>query len=167
MNDLGDIPMPTDFRYKDIAANGRPEHTKTDSFRLRHPSMDVGRRAKLFAPFDALKGFNEAVSAKNELYVPRKELSEEEQEELNRRLAILRRMTMNSRLARGNALQITVTCYFPCTDENSDAFRVRGQYRTVKGICMRIDPESSKTLVGSTWVDFKDICRIEGAPGLF
>jgi hypothetical protein len=27
--------------------------------------MDLSRRAKIFAPFDALKGFNEAIEEKN------------------------------------------------------------------------------------------------------
>ena len=167
MSAIGDIPMPSGFRYKDIAAQGRPEHTKTDAFRLRHPSMDVGRRAKIFAPFDALKGFNEAVSAKNELYVSRQELSEEDTSELNRRLTILREKTENSRIARENAIRLTVTCYFPCTDENSEAFAVRGQYRTITGICMSVDPSEKKVLVGNSWLAFKDIRRIEGPAGLF
>lgn len=167
MFSIGDIPMPAGFRYKDIAARGRPEHTKMDAFRLRHPSMDVRRRAKIFAPFDALKGFSSAISAKNELYVNKKDLSEEDQAELNRRLTILREMTPNTRLARENAVPVTVTCYYPCTDANSEAFSVRGQYRTVTGICMKVDPHDKRVLVGTTWIDFKDICRIQGPAGLF
>lgn len=39
--------------------------------------MDVGHRAKQFAPFAALRGFEESVRKKEILYEPRKELSEE------------------------------------------------------------------------------------------
>jgi len=63
MSRIGDIPMPADFRYRNILLRGRPKHEKTDSFRLRHPSMDIGKRAKIFAPFDALKGFDEAIAS--------------------------------------------------------------------------------------------------------
>lgn len=65
------------------------KHEKFDSFRLKHPSMDYGKRVKIFSPFDALRGFNEAVSAKEVLYEYKRELSDGEKEELNRRLAIL------------------------------------------------------------------------------
>ena len=58
---LGDMSMPEGFRYRSVSLKGKPQHDKTDSFRLRHPSMDVGRRAKIFAPFDALRGFSAAV----------------------------------------------------------------------------------------------------------
>ena len=37
--------------------------SRNDSFRLRHPSMDPGKRAKIFAPFDALAGFSDALAA--------------------------------------------------------------------------------------------------------
>ena len=56
--------MPAGFRYKEIFLRGKPFHAQTDAFRIRHPGMDVGKRAKIFAPFNALRGFNEAVAAK-------------------------------------------------------------------------------------------------------
>ena len=99
MATIGDFPMPEDFRYKDVYLKGKPQHSKTDPFRLRHPSMDVRKRAKIFAPFDALKGYNEAVAAKNVLYEDKRELNEEDQDELNRRLGILHNLTYNSRMA--------------------------------------------------------------------
>ena len=65
MADLGDIPMPENFRYRHALDGGKPQHEKTDPFRIRHPSMDVKKRAKIFAPFDALKGFGDAIAAQN------------------------------------------------------------------------------------------------------
>lgn len=61
MKELGHMDMPADFPYRDVLAKGRPRHDRLDSFRIRHPQMDPGRRAKLFAPFDALRGFSEAI----------------------------------------------------------------------------------------------------------
>ena len=51
--------------------------------------MDVGRRAKQFAPFAALRGLDETVRQQEILYEPRKILSEEKQNELDMKLRIL------------------------------------------------------------------------------
>ena len=72
------MAMPADFRYRDVFLKGKPQHDRFDLFRIRHPSMDVGRRAKIFSPFDALKGFNEAIASKDVLYRERVELSDED-----------------------------------------------------------------------------------------
>ena len=58
----GYTAVPKDFPYFEVLRKGMPEHEKTDPFRIRHPRMDVGHRAKIFAPFDALKGFNEELA---------------------------------------------------------------------------------------------------------
>ena len=63
MAGLGDSPMPEDFAYRDVFAKGRPQHPTTDPFGIRHPAMEPGRRAKIFAPFDALRGFSAAIMA--------------------------------------------------------------------------------------------------------
>lgn len=56
-------PLPEHFKYRDAYLRGRPQHQKTDPFRIRHPLMDIGKRAKIFAPFDALRGFSAALMA--------------------------------------------------------------------------------------------------------
>ena len=35
------------------------KNSKLNSLYIKHPSMDLGRRAKIFSPFDALKGFSD------------------------------------------------------------------------------------------------------------
>ena len=42
----------------------------------RHP-MDVGRRAKQFAPFAALRGLDETIRQQEIIYEPKRDLSEE------------------------------------------------------------------------------------------
>ena len=54
----------------------------------RYPKMPSGARAKQFMPFDALKGFQEALRSKEQPTEPRKELPEDWAEELDRRLRI-------------------------------------------------------------------------------
>ena len=66
MERLGDTPEPAGFRYREIFRKGKPQHTETDPFRCRHPCMEVGRRARIFAPFDALRGFREALAGRED-----------------------------------------------------------------------------------------------------
>ncbi|MBQ9061904.1 MAG: hypothetical protein IJ121_03605 [Eubacterium sp.] len=63
MRAVGAMEMPVNFRYRDVFLKGKPQHDRFDPFRIRHPGMERRRRAKIFAPFDALKGFNEAIAA--------------------------------------------------------------------------------------------------------
>ena len=69
MNTVGYMSMPDGFRYREVFMKGKPQHEMFDKFSVRHPKMDVGKRAKIFAPFDALKGFNEAIADKEIPYV--------------------------------------------------------------------------------------------------
>ena len=50
------------------------------------PKMSMANRAKQFAPFDALKGFQEALRKKEKMPIPRKELADEKAEEINEKL---------------------------------------------------------------------------------
>ena len=54
--------MITD-RYKKVYERGKPKHGPFDDFSIKHPAMDLSRRAKIFSPFDALKGFNEEIAS--------------------------------------------------------------------------------------------------------
>ena len=147
MSAVGAMAMPVNFRYREVFLKGKPRHDRWDPFRIKHPCMDRGKRAKIFAPFDALRGFDEAVSAKDVLYENQIALSEEDRDELNRRLEILYNLTYNSRMARANRVRVTVTYYEPCRDENHEAYGLRGQYRTVTGICLNVDADETKTIL--------------------
>ena len=62
MTTVGYMPMPGDFKYADVLRKGRPKHDPSDPFLAKHPPMPAGRWAKIFAPFDALKGFSESIA---------------------------------------------------------------------------------------------------------
>ena len=53
--------MLTD-RYRKVYEKGKPKHEPYDDFSIKHPPMDLTRRAKIFSPFDALKGFNDEIA---------------------------------------------------------------------------------------------------------
>ena len=156
---IGYMPMPGDFRYKSVFLQGRPRHLPWDSFDLRHPRMDPGKRAKIFSPFDALRGFGGMVAAKNVLYVDRVEPDEGEKEELNRRLCVLARLTRNSRAARENRPEVSVTYFLPCEDPDSPAFGARGRYVTVSGVCGRVSRR--EILLDGASIPLEDVVAVE------
>ena len=168
MSTIGVMAMPADFRYREVFLKGKPQHDRCDPFRIRHPRMNTGHRAKIFAPFDAIKGFNEAVSAKEVLYENRIELSPEDAAELDRRLTILHNLTYNSRMARANRVQVSVTYYQPCMDPNHDDYRLRGQYQTISGICWNVDAEVNRTItIDRMKLSLDDVLRIDALDDVF
>ncbi len=164
---LGYMGMPADFKYKSVYLKGKPVHGELDPFSLKHPTMDRSKRAKIFSPFDALKGFSDAVAAKDILYINKPELTDEEKTEINKKLVILSSLTRNSRMARENHIEITVEYFSPCTDRNSPAYGVKGQRVSLKGICRRVDSTLSRSItVDQATVRFDDILAItaDGIP---
>ena len=87
-------------KYREALRRGRPEHGPYDEFSLRHPKMPLGQRAKIFSPFDALAGFSEAIDDKLVRYVEKRELTEEEQAQLNLVLTELHERTQRRRAAK-------------------------------------------------------------------
>ena len=168
MSMIGAMAMPVNFRYRDVFLKGKPRHDRYDSFRIRHPKMPPGKRAKLFAPFDALRGFDFAILMTNEIYTDRVIMSPEDREELDRRLSVLHDLTYNSRIARANRPQVAVTYYEPCSDVNSEAYGRQGQYKTISGICCNVDAEVTKTiLVNRMRIYMENIRRIDSPDDIF
>ncbi len=168
MSAIGVMTMPANFRYRDVFLKGKPRHDICDPFRIRHPVMDTRHRAKIFSPFDALKGFDDAVAAKDVLYDSRVELSPEESAELDRRLSILRDLTYNGRMARTNRVEVSVTYFESCQDEDHGGFGQRGSYRTVTGICYNVDTEIEQAItIDRIKIPLDDILKIEAAGNVF
>ena len=156
--------IPDGFRYREVFLRGKPHHERFDDFDAKHPKMSRGKRAKIFAPYDALKGFSEAVAAKDIIYVDPVELEQQDSEELNRRLNILHGLTGNGRVAKRNRVTVTVTYYVPCEDPESFSYGSKGQYKTVTGICWGVDPDILKTInIDSRQISLYNILRIESA----
>ncbi|MBR5109944.1 MAG: hypothetical protein IK099_07095 [Clostridia bacterium] len=152
--------VPLDFPYLQVFLQGRPRHDR-DDFYFRHPPMEQGKRAKLFAPYDALDGYSESVREKNTVYTDRIIPDESETEELNRRLAILHALTRNSRLAKKNQVKAAVRYYVPCTDEHSFSRGIRGQYLTETGTVRKVDLEITRTItVNRNAIPIDDILSI-------
>ena len=116
---IGYMPMPVNFEYRSLFLHGRPKHEKFDDFWRKHPPMDRTHRAKIFSAFDALAGFDGWIASKEVRYCDRRYLSEEEHDNLDRKLSVLRGLTRNSKEVRRNKPVVTVQYFSPCTDRNS------------------------------------------------
>ena len=162
---VGYMEMPRGFGHRDLLARGKPVH-EGDAFFARHPPMGNARRAKLFSPFDALAGFDEAVSSKDVLYEDKRELAVEDARELDRRIGILERLTYNGRVARANRPRVKVEYFCVCTDQQSFSYGLQGRYKTVSGICWRVDRVGGTIQVDQQLIPLSDVFQIENQ-GLF
>ena len=139
-----EISIPDDFPYREAFTRGRPVHEKFDSFSIKHPAMPLEKRAKIFSPFDALKGFNDAISSRDVIYDSRKELSEEDMQMLDEKLSVLKKLTINGNAARANSTYVEIE-YFRLHEED-DASDEKGTYMTECGNLMKID-DLSRTVI--------------------
>ena len=104
---------------------------------MARTKMSREERAKQFMPFAALKGYPEALQKKEKIVVPKVELSEDYQEELNR---ILLQVKVND--------MITVT-YFQ-----------KDEYLKVTGMVSKIDKSASFLQIVHTKIPLDDIYQI-------
>ena len=159
---FGDVIFPQNFKYIEVIRKGKPQHEKYDNFYLKHPPMELSKRAKIFSPFDALKGFNDAVASKEIIYEERKELNDEDKRELVIKLNILYNLTLNSKIAKENNITAEITYFIPCNDTNNEAYMLKGKYETVKGIVQKVDTVIHKTIkINDIEIAIGDIIKIE------
>ena len=134
-------------KYGNIINMERPVHNG-DLFSRRHPKML--NRAKIFAPFAALVGFEDRVRNKEIEYVARHLLSEEQETRLN--------VVMN-RISRGDSVSVK---YFElCSDHENEAFGRLGQYKTVSGCVRWVDAVGQRLVLDEITIDFGDLYQLE------
>lgn len=104
---------------------------------VNRPKMDRADRAKQFMPFDAVKGLQEALREKERIIVPKVELAEDYQDELDRIIRMLKVTDM-----------VTVV-YFR-----------EGEYIKITGLISKIDKESGYMNVVNTRINFEDIFKL-------
>jgi hypothetical protein len=106
---------------------------------IKRGNMDRQNRAKQFMPFDALKGFREALAEKERIVVPKRDLSEEQKEELDRKLRQVR-------------VKDIITVEF---------FQNR-EYVQLTGMVSRVDVTSRILCIVNTKIPFDDISDLQG-----
>lgn len=100
--------------------------------------MPVSQRAKIFAPFDALRGFSAALRAKEKIRRPRRSLLDDKLEELNSKACALK---------KGD--QISVLYYS------------EDDYLSVSGSLSEIDPVNRVLSVAGKEIGFDDIYELD------
>ena len=159
---IGFMKMPADFRYRHVLEKGKPRHDKYSRFRIRHPEIPCSRRAKIFAPFDALKGFNEAISSKNINYTDRPVLSAYQKNILNRKLSELQKDILLRSSSGKTGVDVSVTYFELCTNRENEAYGIRGLIKTVTGCCRRIDAEVSRCIeLDGLTISFEDLLDVD------
>lgn len=106
--------------------------------RPRRP-MPIGERTKIFAPFAALKGLDEALAEKEKVRIPKKEISDDMAEEINRALKDLKRGEV-----------VTVIYY-----DNTEM-----QYRQMTGEFIKIDKIKKNLQINDEIIDSEDLYNI-------
>ena len=103
----------------------------------KRPKMSISNRAKQFAPFDALKGFREALKEKEKIKIDKKELSDDRSKEINDLLKDMK-----------EGMLITIVYY-------SD-----GEYIQLTGIIVKIEKQKRCMQIAETIIYFDDIYDI-------
>ncbi len=137
-------------KYDDIL---HTEYPWISSDIIKHPRMRVEDRAKIFVPFAALKGYEEAIAAKQRIVVPRKDLSEEAKEYLDSQLGGIELL-----LTKGLHPIITVV-YF---QKDKDSSEVGGEYIQFTGMVAKFDRTSRILQIVDKRLRLDDIYGIEG-----
>lgn len=127
-------------KYADIMDLSRPAST--------HPKMRREERAKLFAPFAALSGHDEAVHARDKVLVPQILLEMHSQERLDRRLQNLRK-----------GEYVTVTWFVPL---KQTAEGTLGEYRTLRDRVRRLDVYDRVLVLEHETIYLDDLKDIRG-----
>ncbi len=121
--------------------------------KVKHPRMSVEDRAKIFTPFAALKGYEEAIVAKQKIVVPRIELSEESKEYLDLQMEKIEQL-----LRKGHPPIITVVFFQKGKVSNEDG----GEYIQFTGMTAKLDRTSHILQIVDKRLRLEDIYSIEG-----
>lgn len=134
-------------KYK-IFLLGRPAHSISDPFLIRHPRMSMRKRAKLFKPFAALKGYEDLLSEKNRIYERKRDLTEEECDHLNEALLHIR---------KGSIIKVE---YFVAPDSKT----IEGTYEKIVGVVQSLDVIKQSMVLDGTTIHFDDLFQITFDP---
>jgi len=105
--------------------------------------MSNDRRAKQFAPFQALKGLSEAIAEKERIPTPKRILAEDALSELNQKL---------SQLRKGSIVTVVYYCIY------------EQQYHQLTGSVVKVDAYWGLLQVGHMSIGFSEITEIEFLP---
>ena len=152
--------------YSDIIGRERPVH-KNDGFDIRHPKMRRQLRAKQFAPFDALAGFQETVEEHQTVTVRPKLLSEGERDGINETLLQIQERFLAWKRDRKRGVPentpVRVSVTFFKRDRRQESIHadgIRGDTVRLVGNVTAFDAVSQVLRVSGVLIPFSDIYEI-------
>ena len=145
--------------YHAIRQEHRPLHDG-DAFSVRHPKMDITKRAKLFMPFDALRGFDAAIdiAKSSAVLVRRRDLDEGETAALDKKL---RRLSGLFQACRRHHRTMTVSATHFVEKAKDGNGAPLGAYEAVRGDLTALNPVHQYLVIDSVRIAFSDIGTIE------
>ena len=149
------IIRTTKFEYADIINRVRPIH-KTDGFSYKYPRMSTEKRAKMFAPFAALSGYDEALADKEIIYENKRALTDDEYFDLDCKIATIYEKCSNSILARENGVEVRILYFEPLADDE-----LHGRYLEVSGLVTKIRPDKETITILDKEISLRSIYKLE------
>ena len=134
-------------QYDDIINLDRPKSIR--------PKMSLRDRAKIFMPFAALKGYEEAIEYQKIELKERVELSEEGKEELDKKLKSIYQMQDFS-----SDVLFKIVYYKVYEDVSREENRELGKYIEKIGHKVKINYTFSKIKIDDVFIDINDIYDI-------
>lgn len=134
-------------QYDDIINLDRPKSIR--------PKMSLRDRAKIFMPFAALKGYEEAIEYQKIELKERIELMEEGREALDEKLKLINEMQDKS-----SDILYKIVYYKVYEDVSREENRELGKYIEKKGRKVKVDYTFSKIKIDDVFIDIKDVYDI-------
>lgn len=134
-------------------------HKYDDIIEVQYPFKDIEKirtmtieeRAKIFAPFAALKGHSEAIAARQKIVTSKVELSEESAQQMDYSL-----MDIDNQLKRGKH-PIIKLIYF----KQDVRFKDKGEYIELSGVVAKLNKELRWIQIVNKKINLDDICMLE------
>jgi hypothetical protein len=134
-------------------------HKYDDIIEVQYPFKDIEKirtmtieeRAKIFAPFAALKGHSEAIAAKQKIVASKVELSEESAQQMDYSL-----MDIDNQLKSGKH-PIIKLIYF----KQDLRLKDKGEYIELSGVVAKLNKELRWIQIVNKKINLDDICMLE------
>lgn len=134
-------------------------HKYDDIIEVQYPFKDIEKirtmtieeRAKIFAPFAALKGHSEAIAARQKIVTSKVELSEESAQQMDYSL-----MDIDNQLKHGKH-PIIKLIYF----KQDVRFKDKGEYIELSGVVAKLNKELRWIQIVNKKINLDDICMLE------
>ena len=149
------IIRATKFEYADIINRVRPIH-KADRFSYKYPRMSSEKRAKIFAPFAALSGYDDALAEKEVIYDIKRVLTDDEYCDLDCKIATIYEKGSNSILARENGVEVRILYFEPLADDE-----LQGRYIEVSGLVTKVRPDKETITILDKEISLRSIYKLE------